>query len=45
LQLLVQQIESFHKATDSAAYLRDLVDKNGGAGVGWEVSIFKEHFF
>jgi len=44
LQLLVQQIESFHKATDSAAYFRDLVDKNSGAGVGGEVSVFGEHF-
>jgi hypothetical protein len=43
LQLLVQQIESFHKATDSAAYLRDLVDKNSGAGIGGEVSAFGEH--
>jgi hypothetical protein len=45
LQLLVQQIESFHKATDNATYVKDLMDKNGGAGVGGEASIFKEHFF
>jgi hypothetical protein len=44
LQLLVQQIESFHKATENAAYVKDLMDKNGGADIAGEVSIFREHF-